>query len=103
MEKFKIKELVAATYRMDNSADENRKYAIEASVKVEYGKVQSIEDGKVTELEGEAPQQLADFNGRGSLTCTIYNNAGKSSERMEVFMAISDFCEGLREKEMFNV
>ena len=49
MDKFQIKELVAATYVVDNSTDANRTFDISAEVNVSNGSVQNIQNGKVTE------------------------------------------------------
>ena len=50
MDKFQIKNLIAATYVVDNSTDANRTFAISAEVNVSNGSVQNIQNGKVTEL-----------------------------------------------------
>lgn len=102
MGKFRIKELVTATYRVDNSGDTDRKYAISAEVQINGDRVQSIQSGIVTGLQDEAPQQLADFNDHGNLSSNIYNAAQTSADRTEVFTAISEFCTGLRTEGVDN-
>lgn len=94
MEKITIKKLIAATYSVDNSADANRQFAISADVNTVNGTVQGIQNGRVTEVSGEAPQQLADFTDYGSLSSNIHDSA--AVDRNEVFAAISQFCSELR-------
>ena len=42
MDKFQIKNLIAATYVVDNSTDANRTFAISAEVNVSNGSVQNL-------------------------------------------------------------
>lgn len=95
MDKFQIKELVAATYVVDNSTDANRTFAISAEVNVSNGSVQSIQNGKVTELGEAAERRYADFSDYGSLSSSIYDTPADVT-REDVFGAISDFCATLR-------
>lgn len=95
MDKFQIKELVAATYVVDNSTDANRTFAISAEVNVSNGSVQNIQNGKVTELSEEAERRYADFSDYGSLSSSIYDTPADVT-REDVFGAISDFCTTLR-------
>ena len=95
MDKFQIKELVAATYVVDNSTDANRTFAISAEVNVSSGSVQNIQNGKVTELGEAAERRYADFSDYGSLSSSIYDTPADVT-REDVFGAISDFCATLR-------
>lgn len=95
MDKFQIKNLIAATYVVDNSTDANRTFAISAEVNVSNGTVNSIQNGKVTELGEEAERRYADFSDYGSLSSSIYDTPADVT-REDVFSAISDFCATLR-------
>ena len=95
MDKFQIKELVAATYVVDNSTDANRTFAISAEVNVSNGSVRNIQNGKVTELGEAAERRYADFSDYGSLSSSIYDTPADVT-REDVFGAISDFCATLR-------
>lgn len=95
MDKFQIKNLIAATYVVDNSTDANRSFAISAEVSVANGSVQNIQNGKVTELGEEAERRYADFSDYGSLSSNIYDTPADVT-REDVFSAISDFCATLR-------
>ena len=95
MDKFQIKNLIAATYVVDNSTDANRSFAISAEVSVANGSVQNIQNGNVTELGEEAERRYADFSDYGSLSSSIYDTPADVT-REDVFGAISDFCTTLR-------
>lgn len=95
MDKFQIKNLIAATYVVDNSTDANRTFAISAEVNVSNGSVQNIQNGKVTGLGEEAERRYADFSDYGSLSSSIYDTPADVT-REDVFGAISDFCATLR-------
>ena len=95
MDKFQIKNLIAATYVVDNSTDANRSFAISAEVSVANGSVQNIQNGKVTELGEEAERRYADFSDYVSLSSIIYDTPADVT-REDVFGAISDFCATLR-------
>ena len=95
MDKFQIKELVAATYVVDNSTDADRTFAISAEVNVSNGSVQNIQNGRVTELGEAAERRYADFSDYGSLSSSIYDTPADVT-REDVFGAISDFCATLR-------
>ena len=95
MDKFQIKNLIAATYVVDNSTDANRTFAISAEVNVSNGSVQNIQNGKVTELDEAAERRYADFSDYGSLSSSIYDTPADVT-REDVFGAISDFCATLR-------
>lgn len=95
MEKITIKKLIAATYSVDNSADAGRQFAISADVNTVNGHVQGIQNGRVTEIGGDAPQQLADFTDHGNLSSNIYDTS-VNVNRTDVFAAISQFCSELR-------
>ena len=92
MDKFQIKELVAATYVVDNSTDANRTFAISAEVSVANGTVNSIQNGKVDAMDDDAPRHIADFSDYGSLASSIYDTVNREG----IFGAISDFCVTLR-------
>ena len=92
MDKFQIKNLIAATYVVDNSTDANRSFAISAEVNVSNGTVNSIQNGKVDAMDDDAPRHIADFSDYGSLASSIYDTVN----REDVFGAISDFCATLR-------
>lgn len=92
MDKFQIKNLIAATYVVDNSTDANRSFAISAEVSVANGTVNSIQNGKVDAIDDDAPRHIADFSDYGSLASSIYDTVN----REDVFGAISDFCATLR-------
>ena len=98
MDKFQIKNLIAATYVVDNSTDANRTFAISAEVNVSNGSVQNIQNGKVVALgeDAERPERrYADFSDYGSLSSSIYDTPADVT-REDVFGAISDFCATLR-------
>ena len=95
MDKFQIKNLIAATYVVDNSTDANRTFAISAEVNVSNGTVNSIQNGKVTELGEATERRYADFSDYGSLSSSIYDTPADVT-REDVFGAISDFCATLR-------
>lgn len=95
MEKITIKKRIAATYNVDNSADAARQFAISADVNTSNGYVQGIQNGCVTEIGGDAPQQLADFTDYGNLSSNIYDTS-VGATRTDVFAAISQFCTELR-------
>ena len=95
MDKFQIKNLIAATYVVDNSTDANRTFAISAEVNVSNGSVQNIQNGKVIELGEDAERRYADFSDYGSLSSSIYDTPADVT-REDVFGAISDFCATLR-------
>ena len=95
MDKFQIKNLVAATYVVDNSTDANRTFAISAEVNVSNGSVQNIQNGKLTGLGEDAERRYADFSDYGSLSSSIYDTPADVT-REDVFGAISDFCATLR-------
>ena len=95
MDKFQIKNLIAATYVVDNSTDANRTFDISAEVKVSNGSVQNIQNGKVAELGEAAERRYADFSDYGSLSSSIYDTPADVT-REDVFGAISDFCATLR-------
>ena len=98
MDKFQIKELVAATYVVDNSTDANRTFAISAEVNVSNGSVQNIQNGSVTELGEATERRYADFSDYGSLSRSIYDTPADVT-REDVFGAISDFCATLRNSQ----
>ena len=95
MDKFQIKNLIAATYVVDNSTDANRTFDISAEVNVSNGSVLNIQNGKVTELGEAAERRYADFSDYGSLSSSIYDTPADVT-REDVFGAISDFCATLR-------
>lgn len=95
MDKFQIKNLIAATYVVDNSTDANRTFDISAEVNVSNGSVQNIQNGKVTALGEAAERRYADFSDYGSLSSSIYDTPADVT-REDVFSAISDFCTTLR-------
>ena len=95
MDKFQIKNLIAATYVVDNSTDANRTFAISAEVNVSNGSVQNIQNGKLTGLGEAAERRYADFSDYGSLSSSIYDTPANVT-REDVFGAISDFCATLR-------
>ena len=95
MDKFQIKNLIAATYVVDNSTDANRTFAISAEVNVSNGSVQNIQNGKLTGLGEDAERRYADFSDYGSLSSSIYDTPADVT-REDVFGAISDFCATLR-------
>ena len=95
MDKFQIKNLIAATYVVDNSTDANRTFAISAEVNVSNGSVQNIQNGKLTGLGEAAERRYADFSDYGSLSSSIYDTPADVT-REDVFGAISDFCATLR-------
>ena len=95
MDKFQIKNLIAATYVVDNSTDANRSFAISAEVNVSNGSVQNIQNGKLTGLGEDAERRYADFSDYGSLSSSIYDTPADVT-REDVFGAISDFCTTLR-------
>lgn len=96
MDNFKIKELVSATYSIDNSSDSSRTFAISAEVHVSNQRVQSIQKGKVMSLSDTAPHTLADFSDYGNLSSNIFSALPDGVTRTDVFEAISSFCNGLR-------
>lgn len=95
MEKFKITELVAATYRLNNDGDADRTYKVSAEVSVNGDSVQSISNGSVSPLNSD--EQIADFNDYGNLNSNIYNT---DADRTAVFTAISDFCKDVRNSNL---
>lgn len=92
MDKFQIKNLIAATYAINNSTDANRSFAISAEVSVANGTVNSIQNGKVDAMDDDAPRHIADFSDYGSLASSIYDTVNREG----IFGAISDFCATLR-------
>lgn len=97
MDKITVKKLIAATYSVDNSADAGRQFAISADANTVNGNVQGIQNGRVAVINGDTPQQLADFTDYGTLSSNIYDTPIAVS-RTEVFTAISQFCIELRNK-----
>ena len=95
MDNFKIEKLISATYAINNSTDANRSFAISAEVSVANGTVNSIQNGKVTELGEATERRYADFSDYGSLSSSIYDTPADVT-REDVFGAISDFCATLR-------
>lgn len=99
MEKFAIKQLVAVTYKIDNSADATRTYDIAADAHAEDGKVKYIQNGYVKAKDDENKQNLADFNDYGGLSANIYDS-GENTDRVAIFNAIAGFCADLRAEEL---
>ena len=92
MVKINYGAILSALVKADNSLDETRVYDIQAQVRIDSEKVQSVEQGTATK-DG---QLLADFSSytEGQLSINFQPTDGGTDE---LYQAITGFIEQLRE------
>lgn len=94
MKTIQIKETKQLVQSVDNSMDEERRFDITADVTISGGIVTNISMGRVASRENKG--FLADFSDYGNLSSNIQSTSDYS--KAEVFMAISEFCDAVKEE-----
>lgn len=91
-EKITKKETIEQRYRVDNSADAERKYVIKAVITEQNGEVSRFDEGQVQANGTDVCQFNGDMSASQYLNLNFYGNV----DRKAIVVAVEDFLSALK-------